>query len=137
MQLEINRIYKGEKYVKEEKIRVLMIEPHKYPQEHILKNDLNSMQEAVGGLIDIIGLEENVCVLLNDDGKLIGLDGNRRLWNGDIIAGTFYVCGSDNEGNLTSLNDEQIERYSQMFFEPQEFRKEEVEETIRIDFFSF
>ena len=82
-------------------------------------------------------LEENVCVLLNDDGKLIGLDGNRRLWNGDIIAGTFYVCGSDNEGNLTSLNDEQIERYSQMFFEPQEFRKEEVEETIRIDFFMF
>ena len=137
MQLEINRIYKGEKYVKEEKIRVLMIEPHKYPQEHILKNDLNSMQEAVGGLIDIIGLEENVCVLLNDDGKLIGLDGNRRLWNEDIIAGTFYVCGSDNEGNLTSLNDEQIERYNQMFYEPQEFTKEKVEETIRIDFFSF
>ena len=121
----------------EEKIRVLMIEPHEYPKVHILKNDLKSMQEAVGGLIDIVGLDEDVCILLNDEGKLIGLDGNRRLWNEDIIAGTFYVCGSDNEGNLTSLNDEQIEGYNQMFYEPQEFTKEEVEETIRIDFFSF
>ena len=121
----------------EKELRVVMVKPHEHPQEHILKNDLNSMQEAVGGLIDIIGLEEDVCILLNDEGKLIGLDGNRRLWNEDIIAGTFYVCGSDDEGNLTSLNDEQIERYSQMFFEPQEFTKEEVQETIRIDFFMF
>ena len=123
--------------MREEKIRVLKVEPHEYPREHILRNDLKSMQEVVGGLIDIIDLEKDVCVLLNDEGKLIGLDGNRRLWNGDIITGTFYVCGSDNDGNLTSLNNEQIERYSQIFYEPQEFTKEEVEETVRMDFFLF
>lgn len=114
-----------------------MIEPHEYPKEHILRNDLKSMQEAVGGLIDFIDFEEDVCALINDEGKIIGLDGNRRIMNGDIIAGTFYICGNDNEGNLTSLNDEQIERYSQIFYEPQEFIREEIEEKSRIYFFFF
>lgn len=58
------------------------------------------MQEAVGGYIDILGLDDNVCILLNDEGKLIGLEGNRRIGS-DIIVGDFFVCGSDEEGNLT------------------------------------
>lgn len=73
-------------------IRVLMVQAYKYPKETILKNSLESFQEAVDGWIDIIGLDDNACILLNDEGKLIGLEGNRSLGN-DIIAGTFYVCG--------------------------------------------
>lgn len=86
--------------MKEKEIRVLMVEPYKYPKEMILRNELESLQEAVDGRVDIIGLDDNVCILLNDEGKLIGLEGNRSLGD-DIIAGTFYVCGSDDEGNLT------------------------------------
>ena len=36
----------------------------------------------------------NTC---NEEGKLIDLPGNRRVGD-DIIAGTFYVCGSDDAG---------------------------------------
>ena len=85
-----------------------------YPKEFILENSLEAMQEAVGGLIDIIDLEEDTCILLNDEGKLIGLEGNRRFYD-DIIVGNFYICGSDKEGNLTSLTDEQMEKYKQIF----------------------
>ena len=45
----------------------------------MLKNTLEAMQEAVGGYIDIVGLDDKVCILLYDEGKLIGLEGNRRI----------------------------------------------------------
>ncbi|WP_442870802.1 DUF3846 domain-containing protein [Anaerotignum lactatifermentans] len=49
-----------------------------------LDNELKSLKqckEAVGGYIDIVGLDDNVCILLNDEEKLIGLEGNRRIGN--------------------------------------------------------
>jgi hypothetical protein len=36
--------------MKEDNIRVLKVEPQKEPEVVTLKNDLESMQEAVGGL---------------------------------------------------------------------------------------
>jgi len=42
---------------------------------------LKQCKEAVGGYIDIVGLDDNVCILLNDEEKLIGLEGNRRIGN--------------------------------------------------------
>ena len=98
----------------------------------MLENSLEAMQEAVGGLIDIIDLEQDTCILLNDEGKLMGLEGNRRFYD-DIIVGNFYICGSDEEGNLTSLTDEQMEKYKEIFYEPQEFTEDEIEETTRIE----
>ncbi|MCI9354337.1 MAG: DUF3846 domain-containing protein [Firmicutes bacterium] len=122
--------------MKENEIRVLKVEPHEHPKECILENTLEALQEAVDGYIDIIGLEDDICILLNDEGKLIGLEGNRSLGD-DILVGNFYICGSDAEGNLTSLTDEEIKFYTEMFYEPQEFTQEEVEETTRIDFYLF
>lgn len=40
---------------------------------------MKQCKEAVGGYIDIVGLDDNVCILLNDEGKLIGLESNRRI----------------------------------------------------------
>ena len=40
--------------MKEYEIRVLMVEPQEHPKEVTLKNDLRALQEAVGGMIDII-----------------------------------------------------------------------------------
>lgn len=67
--------------MKENKIKVLKVDPSKYPEEFMLENELEAMQEAVGGYIDIVSLEGGVCILLNDEGKLIGLEGNRRIGN--------------------------------------------------------
>ena len=117
---------------KEQEIRVLMVEPHEHPKEFLLKNDLRAMQEAVGGLIDIAGIDDSICILLNDEGKLIGLEGNRRIGD-DIIAGSFYVCGSNEEGELVSLTDVEMERYSEMFWEPEEISQEEIEKATRFE----
>lgn len=120
--------------MKENKIRVLKVEPNKHPEEFMLENELEAMQEAVGGYIDIVSLEGGVCILLNDEGKLIGLDGNRRIGD-DIIVGNFYVCGSNDEGDLVSLTDEEMEKYTDMFYEPEQFTQEEIMETARMDIF--
>ena len=76
--------------MKESVIKVLKVKPHEHPEVYMLKNTLEAMQEAVGGYIDILGLDDNVCILLNDEGKLIGLEGNRRIGS-DIIVGDFFV----------------------------------------------
>ena len=68
--------------MKGQEIRVLMVEPNEHPKEFLLKNTLPAMQEAVGGLIDIVDLNDDACILLNDEGKLTGLEGNRRI-NGE------------------------------------------------------
>ena len=121
---------------KENEIRVLMVEPHEHPKEFLLENTLQAMQEAVGGLIDIVGLEDNICILLNDEGKLLGMEGSRRIGD-DIIAGTFYVCGSNEEGELVSLTDVEMERYSEMFWEPEEISQEEIEKATRFEVMFF
>ena len=122
--------------MKENKIRVLKVEPNKHPEEFMLENALEAMQEAVGGYIDIVSLEGGVCILLNDEGKLIGLEGNRRIGN-DIIVGNFYVCGSNDEGDLVSLTDEEMEKYMDMFYEPEQFTQEEIAETATLEVFFF
>ena len=121
--------------MKQKEIKVLMVEPGAYPRITTLKNDLDSLQKAVSigadyqGLIEIIGLEEGVCILCNEEGKLIGLEGNRRLGR-DILTGVFYVVGEDGEGNLTSLPESMIEKYKQVFWTPQVFSKNEIEASI-------
>ena len=65
-------------------IRVLRVAPGEHPMETTLVNGLDELQKAVSigatyqGLIGIIEIEDGVCILCNEEGKLIGLEGNRR-----------------------------------------------------------
>ena len=112
--------------MKENQIKVLKVEPLKKPTVCYLENKLEALQEAVSidaeyiGLIEIIDIDERACILCNDEGKLIGLMPNRRLGD-DIICGVFYVTGQNEEGDLTSLTDEQIDQYGKMFADVEYF----------------
>ena len=114
-------------------IKVVMVEPNKHPIVTTIKTKLENLQEAVGGLIEIIDIEANICILCNEEGKLIGLEGNRKLGD-DILVGTFYVCGSNDEGDLVSLTDSQIGKYIKFFWEPQAFTQGEIEDSIVFKF---
>ena len=114
-------------------IKVVMVEPSKHPTITTINNDLESLQKAVGGLIEFVGLEENTCILCNEEGKLIGLEGNRKFYN-DIIVGTFYVCRLDDDGDLDSLTPSQMDRYLRMFWEPESFTQEEIDNSIVFKF---
>lgn len=66
-------------------ITVLMVEPGQHPKVTTLKDDLDSLQKAVSigadyqGLIEIVSLGNGDCIMCNEEGKLIGLEGNRRF----------------------------------------------------------
>ena len=66
----------------DENIRVLKVAPGKAPEAVAIPNTLEAMQQMVGGYIEVIPLED-VCLVCNEEGKLMGLPGSRRL--GDDI----------------------------------------------------
>lgn len=88
----------------------------------------------VGGYIEVIPLND-VCLVCNEDGKLMGLEGNRRLGN-DIIAGTFFLAGDTRSGDLCSLTQDQLQRFGELFAKPETFQPGEVEDALRIEFYS-
>lgn len=107
-------------------LTVLLVEPEKHPQVVEIGSDLESLQNAVGGSIETVyPFEENVGLIVNEEGKLNGLPLNRALKdeNGevlDVIAGSFLVTGLGEE-NFCSLTKEQTERFSQEFHQPETF----------------
>lgn len=121
--------------MKARKIKVLKVAPGEHPQVVVLENDLDSLQKAVSigcdyqGLIEVVGLENGVCIICNEEGKLLNLAGNRRL-GGDIIAGVFYVVGEDKCGNFVSLTEAQIQYYTKRFWAPEVFPEGDITDLI-------
>lgn len=118
--------------MKEKEIKVLKVEPMKAPEAVTLKNELHELQKAVSigapdvGLIEIIELNDEVCILCNEEGKLLGLPPNRRFRN-DILVGTFYFTGQNyEEGELASLPDHLIEYLSKQYAVPDIIDPDEV-----------
>ncbi len=126
--------------MKEKTIKVLMVEPNKHPCVVDLNTDLDSLQKAVSigadyqGLIEFVWLEDNVSLLLNEEGKLIGLEPNRRFYD-DILCGIFYVVAENDDGELISLTPEQQEHYTSIFYSPDKINKASIENTIFYRFF--
>ena len=120
------------------KLRVLIVEPEKPPYVAEIENNLRSLQEMVGGNIQYVGLDRDTFFYCNEEGKLLGLPGNRKLDNGDIVAGTFIICREDGTGEEASLTDEQIEKYMRRFREPEQYTTQEIKDVshVSIEFFN-
>ena len=58
---------------KEKNIRVIIVEPIKEPREAYIENELHTLQKNVGGYIECISLTDGIDLVLNEEGKLIGL----------------------------------------------------------------
>ncbi len=112
--------------IERESINVLLVRPGQPAVEGMLGGDLKSEQAFVGGLIEpVYPFEEPVCIICNEEGKLMGLEPNRALKDEDgkvvdIVCGNFFICGCG-EDNFCSLSPEQMEKYKQMFLEPECF----------------
>lgn len=109
-----------------ETIRVVLLEPNRMARVADIDSSLKGMQQVVGGLIEAFyPFEEQVCFVVNEEGKLNGLPLNRAVYDEnkemvDIIAGTAFLCdcsGSD----FGSLSEEQQKRYQSQFYYPEMF----------------
>lgn len=104
-------------------MKVLVIEPNQKPYAKEVSGTLKSLQGFVGGLVQAIYPfeEENIALLCNEEGKLLGLPLNRALRNEsgkiyDVISGTFLLCSAPSDSDkFESLSEEQIKRYTEKF----------------------
>lgn len=104
-------------------MNVLIIEPEKAPREAEINNDLKSLQEVVGGYIEVVyPYDDPVALVCNEEGKLTGLPLNRKLEDYDIIAGTFFICGLT-EDDFGSLSPDLLEKYKERFAQPEMFMR--------------
>ena len=96
-------------------MKVLVVESGFAPYEKEI-NGLSQMQETVGGLIQAIyPFEEEVAVVCNEEGILLGMPFNRSMEGGyGGVFGTFFVCGLGEE-DFCSLTPEQMETYRRKF----------------------
>lgn len=78
-----------------------------------IENSLEAKQKFVDGHIQVVGLTDDIDLVLNDEGKLDSLPLNR-VWLGkdgnilDILVGNVLACRSDNEGDFTSILESDI-----------------------------
>ena len=99
----------------ENEIRVLYVQPGKYPEERTIPNTLRALQELVGGDIECCRpWRDSVCVICNDSGKIDGLPPNRLYGHTDFLAGSFVVCGNGGE-DFISLTDRQVFLYERLY----------------------
>lgn len=107
--------------------RMVIIEPHKPAYEALIEDNLEALQRAVRGYIEITyPFDDNAMIIGNEEAKLIGMEGNRRV-NGSVYAGPLLIAADDGEGGTTDLTDEQVRQYREMFAVPEEISQAEVE----------
>ena len=79
-----------------EKIRVLVIEPGKKPEEREIDNTLEALQEIVGGYIECVTLATDLVIICNEEGRLMNLPHNCWICNASFV-GTIIMAGVDGE----------------------------------------
>ncbi len=77
-----------------------------------VENSLKAEQKLLGGYIEVIRLTDEVCCIVNEEAKLLGLPANR-LWKSDdeiydFIAGNIECVRCNSEGEFTSILPEDI-----------------------------
>lgn len=108
-------------------MNVLKIMPGRKPEQVVIPHTLEAMQQLVSGSIQAIyPYMDNVALVCNEEGKILGLEPNRAVYDEDtgdildIISGTFFICGLSAD-DFCSLTSQQLERYSTLFRHPEAF----------------
>ena len=105
-------------------LHVLRVEPGKAPEEKDMGSDLNSLQAEVDGLIECVYMDDGAIIVVNEEGKLNGMEMNRRLGD-DILAGPYFIVRDHSEGDIASLTNSQIKKKKNRFAEPEQFAEHE------------
>ena len=117
--------------------RVVAVEPNQPPYETEIKRDLSSLQTMVGGgFIENMYNQDGTIFVVNDEGKINGMQANRRVEN-DIIAGPFFVIRDDGE-DYSSLNNNDIDKYIKIFEVPNnDITQDEIDSLVKCDVIAF
>ena len=108
-----------------------MVKPMEHPKVVTIPNNITTFNRLVSMDnyytcdAEILLIESYIVILRNFEGSLLNLKGNRKV-NDEIIAGTFFVVGFDEHGFISSLSDDNIQKFSERFWETEEYDDKEV-----------
>ena len=110
-----------------EKIKVILCKAGECAQIVEIEDSLESFQKIVEGMIEeYMPFEDDVAIVCNDEGKMLGLPLNRAIEDEDgrimdIIAGDFFICYAPWESEkFLSLPTELAEKYKEKFYWPEQ-----------------
>ncbi len=115
-------------------LKIVYVEPGHAPFVSEIADDFRALQKAVDGPFEPIYMGDGTVLVCNDNGKLIGMEGNRRLGD-SIIAGPFFMVG-ENGDNFRSLTDSEIDKYMEKFAEPEQISQQETQEDMGFTFYT-
>lgn len=108
-------------------MRVLVVKPGQKAEVIQIRDDLELLQQAVGGYIQAIyPFEDHVAIICNEDGKFDEkclLNRSLRDEDGviyDILCGDFLIVGLTAD-SFGSLSDDLLEKYAAMYDDPEVF----------------
>ena len=93
-------------------MQILYKEPGKAPRTMLIPQKLDVMQQLVDGYIETIRVSDKTVLIVNEEGKLKGMDPNFILAVNDridMILGPAIFCGEDGE-DFVSLPDDELDR---------------------------
>ena len=91
-----------------EKIKCVIQKPGQISEVSCIDNTLEEFQSIVGGYIETLTLQGGLILVMNEEGKLKGLEPNIRFYDGYIV-GTVLITVADNNGNFRSLTVQEIQ----------------------------
>ncbi len=107
--------------------RVVVVEPGKPAYEKQIGTDYRDLCKEVRGYIECVSYHgDGTLIVCNEEGKLLGMEGNRRFHNGSVIAGPFVVIGTAGE-DFRSLTDREVQKYLQEYAQPHQITQREVQ----------
>lgn len=96
-------------YKKGEKIMIVVIkEPHKEAEVVDIENSLNSIQSILNGYFESVSFTQELIMLVNEEGKLLGLEPNIMTVR-DVLFGTIIVVAFDGVDDFRSLTVKEID----------------------------
>lgn len=79
-----------------DKIKVLRKVPNSIPVITEIANELEVLQDEVGGYIEVVTLTPDLAVICNEEGRLYGLRDNCTIFGVNFV-GTILLVGVDGE----------------------------------------
>lgn len=83
-------------------MKVVIKEPGYLPKEAQIENNLKALQNLVEGYIEHVNVNEDIGMIVNEEGKLRGLDPNFEF-RGDMIVGTAVFVGYGEDGDFADV----------------------------------
>ena len=113
--------------MQEKMMKCVLVIPGQRAEAVELRDELSSLQNAVGGTVQAVyPFEDRVCILCNDEGKFMDeclpnrtmRDEEGNIY--DILCGNFYVVGLSSD-SFCSLTEEQLSHYLDFYDKPEVF----------------